>query len=150
MGWQAIMDVVALMPRLQRLESGYNRLQSLSSLPQGHPEDVGLTTLNFDGNQLSNWAETCEALVSFPKLVRLVLSSNSFESIPVPSGPHVPLRLTHLSLASTRISEWSSIDFLNLWCPQLESLTLNGTPLLEGTVPRRLGSFTFPLYAVRG
>jgi tubulin-specific chaperone E len=78
MGWQAIMDVVALMPRLQRLESGYNRLQSLSSLPQGHPEDVGLTTLNFDGNQLSNWAETCEALVSFPKCLCYLNKSYHF------------------------------------------------------------------------
>jgi len=66
MSWQAIMDVVALMPRLQRLESGYNRFQSLSSLSQDHPEP-GLTTLNFDSNQLYDWTETCQALVSFPK-----------------------------------------------------------------------------------
>jgi len=130
MSWQAIMDVVALMPRLQRLESGYNRFQSLSSLSQDHPEPV-LTTLNFDSNQLYDWTETCQALVSFPKLVRLGLSSNPFESIRVPAGHHVPLKLTNLSLSSTRISEWSSIDSLNLWCPQLESLTLNGTPLVE-------------------
>ena len=66
MSWQAIMDVIALMPRLQRLESGYNRLQNLSPVPQDSPEPV-LTTLNFDSNQLSNWAETCQALVTFPK-----------------------------------------------------------------------------------
>jgi len=73
MSWQVIMDVVALMPRLQRLESGYNRLQSLSSPPPDHPEPA-LTTLNFDTNQLSDWAETCQALASFPKcLYRLNL-----------------------------------------------------------------------------
>jgi hypothetical protein len=66
MSWQAIMDVVALMPRLQRLESGYNRLQDLSSLPQDYPEPV-ITTLNLDSNQLSNWTETCQALVPFHK-----------------------------------------------------------------------------------
>lgn len=66
MTWQAIMGVVCLMPRLQRLESGYNRLQYLSSLPQHHPELV-ITTLNLDTNQLSNWVETCQALVSFHK-----------------------------------------------------------------------------------
>ena len=66
MSWQAIMDVIALMPRLQQLESGYNRLQSLSSLPQTHPEPI-LTTLNFDSNKLSSWAETCQALKSFHK-----------------------------------------------------------------------------------
>jgi hypothetical protein len=66
MTWQAIMGVVCLMPRLQRLESGYNRLQYLSPLPQNHPELV-ITTLNLDSNQLSNWVETCQALVSFHK-----------------------------------------------------------------------------------
>jgi hypothetical protein len=66
MTWQAIMGVVCQMPRLQRLESGYNRLQYLSSLPQNHPEFV-ITTLNLDSNQLSNWFETCQALVSFHK-----------------------------------------------------------------------------------
>ena len=66
MTWQAIMGVVCLMPRLQRLESGYNRLQYLSSLTQNHPELV-ITTLNLDSNQLSNWVETCQALVSFHK-----------------------------------------------------------------------------------
>jgi hypothetical protein len=64
--WQAIMDVVALMPRLQRLESGYNRLQNLSHLPQNHPAPA-IATLNLDSNQLFNWAETCQALVSFHK-----------------------------------------------------------------------------------
>jgi hypothetical protein len=68
MTWQAIVDVVCLMPRLQRLESGYNRLQYLSSssLPQNYPELV-ITTLNLDTNQLSDWVETCQALVSFHK-----------------------------------------------------------------------------------
>jgi len=66
MTWQAIMGVVCLMPRLQRVESGYNRLQSLSSLPQNHPE-LDIATLNLDSNQLSNWVETCQALVSFHK-----------------------------------------------------------------------------------
>ena len=66
MTWQAIMSVVSLMPRLQRLESGYNRLQYLSPLPQNHPEFV-ITTLNFDSNQLSDWVETCQALLSFHK-----------------------------------------------------------------------------------
>jgi hypothetical protein len=66
MTWQAIMGVVCLMPRLQRLESGHNRLQYLSPLPQNHPE-LAITTLNLDSNQLSNWVETCQALVFFYK-----------------------------------------------------------------------------------
>lgn len=66
MSWQVIMDVVALMPRLQRLESGYNRLQSLSSPLPNHTAPA-LATLNFDTNQLADWAETCHALASLPK-----------------------------------------------------------------------------------
>lgn len=161
MTWQAIMGVVCLMPRLQQLESGYNRLQYLS-LPQNRPELV-VNTLNLDSNQLSNWVETCQALVSFhkysyhlklcplrssdscPRLGRLVLSSNSYESIPVPTGNNIPLKLTHLSLSLTRISEWSSVDSLNLWCPELESLTLNGTPLMEGALQRNMESTAFSL-----
>jgi tubulin-specific chaperone E len=65
MTWRAIMGIVCLMPRLQRLESGYNRLRFLS-LPQNHPEPV-ITTLNLDSNELSNWVETCQALTSFNK-----------------------------------------------------------------------------------
>jgi len=70
-------------------------------------------------------------LASFPKLVRLVLSSNPLESVPVPAGSHIPLKWTNLSLSYTRISEWSSIESLNLWCPELESLSLSGSPLVE-------------------
>jgi Leucine-rich repeat (LRR) protein len=66
MTWQAIMGAVCLMPRLQRLEAGYNRLQYLSSLPQNHPE-LAIATLNLDSNQLSDWVETCQALASFHK-----------------------------------------------------------------------------------
>lgn len=130
MAWQAVMDVIALMPRLNQLESGYNRLQALISLPPKHPV-LAVTTINLDCNQLSCWAETLQALSPFQKLARLVLSSNLFESIPVPTDSQIHSKLTHLSLSSTGISKWSSIDSLNLWCPDLESLSLNGTPLLE-------------------
>jgi hypothetical protein len=34
---------------------------------------------------------------------------------------------------------------LNLWCPELESLTVNGTPLMEGELPRSMESTTFSL-----
>ncbi|KAH9180398.1 hypothetical protein EDB89DRAFT_2238261 [Lactarius sanguifluus] len=130
MTWQAILDVITLMPRLDRLESGYNRLRALTPLPPRHPVPA-VTTINLDCNQLSGWAETFQALSPFQKLVRLILSSNLFDAIPVPTDPQIVSKLTHLSLSLTGISKWSSIDSLNLWCPDLESLSLNGTPLLE-------------------
>jgi len=130
MVWQAVMEIITLLPKLNQLESGYNRLQALTSLP---PKDSvpPVTTINLDCNQLSSWAETLQALSPFQRLARLILSSNLFESIPVPPDTQIPSKLTHLSLSSTCISKWSSIDSLNLWCPDLESLSLNGTPLLE-------------------
>lgn len=66
MTWPAIMDIVALMPRLKQLESGYNRLQGLSPLPPGHREFV-LAAVNLDSNQISSWAEICHALAPFQK-----------------------------------------------------------------------------------
>jgi tubulin-specific chaperone E len=77
MSWQSIMDVITLMPHLQRLDSGYNHLQNLLSVPQGGPEPH-LTSLNFDSNQLSDWAETCQALTSFPKCFSYRLESYPF------------------------------------------------------------------------
>lgn len=81
MSWQAIMDVIALVPRLQRLESGYNCLQNLSSVLQDNSQSV-LTTLNFDSNQLSNWVETCQALVPFPKCLYHLYLSPFIDHIP--------------------------------------------------------------------
>lgn|SRR6266702_1770619 len=64
MTWQAILDVIALMPRLNRLESGYNRLQALTPPPPRHTVPA-VTTINLDCNQLSRWAETFQALSPF-------------------------------------------------------------------------------------
>ena len=66
MTWQAVMDVITLMPNLNRLESGYNRLQALTSLPPRRPVPA-VTTINLDCNQLSSWAETLQALSPFQK-----------------------------------------------------------------------------------
>jgi Leucine-rich repeat (LRR) protein len=41
--------------------------------------------------------------------------------------------LKHLSLSSNLLISWASIDELSRWCPNLETLSLNGNPLVEGT-----------------
>ncbi len=66
MVWQTIMDVIMLMPRLNRLEAGYNHLQALTPLPPKHPVSA-VTTINLDCNRLSNWVETFQALSPFQK-----------------------------------------------------------------------------------
>ena len=81
---------------------------------------------------IAHYLQRCASNWSLTRLARLILASNLFESIPVPTHPPILSKLTHLSLSCTNISKWSSIDSLNLWCPDLESLSLNGIPLLEG------------------
>ncbi|KAI0273469.1 hypothetical protein BC834DRAFT_990854 [Gloeopeniophorella convolvens] len=127
--WEAALNIVTLIPDLKHLELGYNRLEKLTYSILDLTESV-ITTLNFDGNQLSDWVGSNRALMPFQRLTRLILSSNPIKSIPIPTELDAPLQLTHLSLSSTGISEWSSIDALNAWCPQLEFLSLNGIPLL--------------------
>ena len=98
MTWQAIMSVIYLMPRLQRLESGYNRLRYLSPLPQNHPEFV-ITTLNLDSNPLSNWVETCQALVSFHRFAHFILNRVHFvDPCRVPGLPGLSFPPTHMNL----------------------------------------------------
>jgi hypothetical protein len=111
MTWQAIMGVVCLMPRLQRLESGYNRLQHLSFSSQNHPELV-ITTLNLDSNQLSNWVETCQALVSFHKYSNhLKTVSTSLIRVVCQACPPCPfLQLIRIYIRSNRASCPVEID----------------------------------------
>lgn len=66
MDWQSVMNVITLMPRLNQLESGYNRLRALTSLTSKHPV-LTVTTINLDCNQLSCWAEVLQALSPFQK-----------------------------------------------------------------------------------
>jgi hypothetical protein len=70
-------------------------------------------------------------LTGFTRLSRLILSSNELSVIPYISQSE-PLPWRFLSLTSTRISSWASVDALSVWCPQLEGLSLHGTPLVHG------------------
>lgn len=74
------------------------------------------------------------AIDSYPRLQRLVLTSNTVESlgpVPIPSEPPLP-RLKHLSLSFNKLRTWQDIDHISGWCPAIESLTLTGNPLVEG------------------
>ncbi|KAI0032818.1 hypothetical protein K488DRAFT_49021 [Vararia minispora EC-137] len=134
MSWQAMLDVIARMPALKHLEMGYNRLSTLDSDQSGGPEGTGLELINFDSNQLSHWDGICHSLRSMKQLERVILSGNTFSIIPSAeemghSIESLPWRF--LSLSSTRISSWASVDALSAWCPRLEGLSLYGTPLVD-------------------
>lgn len=63
-----------------------------------------------------------------------MLSSNHFTAIdPIEDAASSSIRaLKHLALASNFLATWTDIDRISHWCPELESLTLAGNPLVEG------------------
>ncbi|TFY71866.1 hypothetical protein EVG20_g1128 [Dentipellis fragilis] len=137
MTWQEMLDVVTLMPILKQVEMGYNRLTKLLPARYPDPFDSGIEVVNLDGNQLSDWTDVCRALAPFTRLNRLILSTNPLSTIPTRDGSSntdvQPLpQVKHLALLSAGISTWESVDALNSWLPGLESLSLSGTPLVEG------------------
>ncbi|KZT02304.1 RNI-like protein [Laetiporus sulphureus 93-53] len=129
--WPALHDVIRGMPSLRSIEMGYNNLRTL---PASHGVHLAVKELNLDSNALSGWRATCEALISFPSLQRLVLTANGIQTIdPYPSdtGAARLVNLKHLSLSFNHLRSWRDVDVLPLWCPVLESLTLMGNPLVE-------------------
>lgn len=64
-----------------------------------------------------------------------MLSSNGINTIDERAydSPLLP-RLKHVSLMSNALKDWKDVDRLGAWCPTLESLTLAGNPLLEGSL----------------
>lgn len=67
------------------------------------------------------------------RLERLLLTENDLVVIPMPTSTASPLPWKYISLVSTGVRDWASIDALAQWCPALEGLSLFGTPLIEGT-----------------
>ncbi|KAI1794651.1 hypothetical protein LXA43DRAFT_995970 [Ganoderma leucocontextum] len=145
--WSEFQALLPYMPALNTVELGYNRLRALlpDSTSRPNHRARALQEVNLDGNELSSFADINEAMSYLPGLRRLVLTSNLFSHISPratdaadpttgPSGlaSPFPLRgLKHLALAFNRLASWRDIDTLQRWCPELESLTLAGNPLVD-------------------
>ncbi|KAF9527024.1 hypothetical protein CPB83DRAFT_748494, partial [Crepidotus variabilis] len=135
--WAEICWLMAILPRLQVLEVGYNQLTSLAlhhSLGQ-FPQLSSLQSLNLDSNLFSDWVHICTVLKEYPNLQRLILTANNIESIPLllnqQRNDTFP-SLRYLFLSDNQISSWNSIDALSTWLPNLQSLSLSGNPLVHG------------------
>ena len=115
-----------------------------------------LESLNFDTNNLSDWVGVCRGVkiflrcvmssrwrLTFPikqiyshlddRLSRLILISNAISTIsPLAASPlNSPLlSVTSLSLQSNHISQWSDVDNLHEWLPNLENLGMADNPVL--------------------
>ena len=84
------------------------------------------------------------------RLDRLILTANRFQRI-----PHAPSRqaslpaIRHLGLQDNLISEWRDIDSLNVWLPNLKTLSMNGNPILSRQCFRK-SRYTAPISCAHG
>lgn len=128
--WAEFREVVCFMSALRVAELGYNRLTSLS--PKSPKPAPPIHDLNFDINELNDWASVVPSLSEFVALRRLVLSRNGICTIPPLGQECSPLQsVRSLALSENRLNDWQDIDRLAQWYPRLESLNLAGNPLTE-------------------
>ncbi|KAI0723930.1 hypothetical protein C8T65DRAFT_734439 [Cerioporus squamosus] len=144
--WAEFQILLPHMPTLKAVELGYNRMKTLSSdRPSQSTWSTNTTvqTVNLDSNELDSFQNINSATHNLSGLQRLILTSNAvakIEPLPLNEGASEreetvslsPLRgIKHLALAFNRIATWYDIDMLQHWCPELESLTLAGNPLID-------------------
>ncbi|KAI0093897.1 hypothetical protein BDY19DRAFT_919480 [Irpex rosettiformis] len=136
--WSDLKHLLKHMLSLTVIEYGYNGLSSLlaresDAMAHTNTNDA-LRVINFDSNELTDWAQLVTALQCYPKLERVILSSNKIKSID-PLGEALAFKkLRHLSLMANALDSWQDVDRLHLWCPALESLTFSGNPVVEDPV----------------
>ncbi len=73
--WTEIRVLTNYMPKLQIIETGYNQLQRLVADDSRLPADItinsALEVINLDSNELTEWAQTCEAIGSYTSCASL-------------------------------------------------------------------------------
>lgn len=88
-----------------------------------------LQRLHINNNGISEWAELEKLGHTFPALHTLVAIANPLSKITVPiASPHIFPSLNCLTLNSTQLSKWSSIEALATF-PDLVDLSLLNVPL---------------------
>lgn len=89
-----------------------------------------LQLLDLSDNALSSWEEVLE-LAAFPRLQRLILSSNRLPSISFPADrPGILPELRLLAVANNKLADWASMEALSS-LPALGELRVQGNAICE-------------------
>ncbi|KIY65490.1 hypothetical protein CYLTODRAFT_400351 [Cylindrobasidium torrendii FP15055 ss-10] len=137
--WTQAQTVICLLPRLEVIELGYNRMDHL--IDKGDPitaDRSGVTgsfnslqSLNLDANELCNWEDIISSLQRYKQLSRLILNSNTLQTIPFPtSALQFRPAINFLSLSSNQLNSWTVLDALADWFPMLEILHIHENPFI--------------------
>ncbi|KAK0530847.1 hypothetical protein OC834_003165 [Tilletia horrida] len=138
--WVEILVLSSSLPQLERLDMRRNKLRSFATASDSHKplkeaSDAQplprLKSLHLQENELHDWLDLVDALAQLPQLSQLVLSSNSFSSVPRPSEPDTRRfpALTDLAIDKNPLLEWTDVDALASWCCPPPS---GGDPLASG------------------
>ncbi|PPQ93226.1 hypothetical protein CVT25_015224 [Psilocybe cyanescens] len=130
--WSDMQKITSFMPQLRVIEMGYNHLARLCGDKHTTIFKPAVEFLNLDTNLCSDWIHICDSLGEYNSLQRVVLTSNHIEDIPFPeSSLNCLPGIKYLSLSDNRISSWEAIDSLSCWLPSLETMMMNGNPLMN-------------------
>ncbi|KAH7343296.1 hypothetical protein B0J17DRAFT_641814 [Rhizoctonia solani] len=145
--WAEACEVLIYLPGLQELQLGYNQLEHLrpSSRISALEALPNLTTLNLDSNSLGNWVSSMSSCSSVPQLRSLIIPSNGITAIPRRADTSTikepTLALHYLAIADNPISNWSDVDSLVTWFPELRELVISLEPLASGIPPGATRNF---------
>ncbi|KAG8734223.1 hypothetical protein FRC11_008124 [Ceratobasidium sp. 423] len=145
--WAEACEVLVYFPNLQDLQLGCNQLKHLGPSSSIDTSEAlpSLTTLNLDSNFLSDWVSTMVACSSVPELRNLMIPSNAIAAIPrrvdTPTTREPTLSLSYLAITDNPISNWSDVDSLMTWLPELRELSISLEPLASGIPPGATRNF---------
>ncbi|CAL4121187.1 unnamed protein product [Meganyctiphanes norvegica] len=127
--WRDVHKLLEHTPRLEELHLCMNNFKTVDGAGKKYPS---INRIHFNSNPVSLWSEV-EALGDlFPNLEVLILAECPLKSLSSESQRYVVKfpNLKYLSLNSTQICSWDSVDMCNCF-PKLSELRLQSCPLFE-------------------
>ncbi|CAE7095403.1 unnamed protein product [Rhizoctonia solani] len=136
--WAEACEVLVYFPDLQDFQLGHNQLEHLHPSSRISTSEAlpNLTTLNLDSNILSDWVANMVSCSLIPQLRNLIMPSNAITTIPrrvdTQTTKEPTLAVHYLAIPGNPISNWSSVDSLVTWFPELRELSISLEPLAAG------------------